>query len=981
MITDDHLLGLYNIGFTRLIPYNDKIPEQTPSIEWKPISKDPNYWNKQKLLEELWRFKNVATIFGETHILNGKNETLYLNCIDIDSEGVLNILREILEAAKLKTFVTKSRKPYGYHLYWFSHQPNDPIFAKDIIKKGFEFEIKTDGRAGTMHLPNSAHRKDPNFHYTNVGQWCIMVDDTLYGILREKLKPYYNLTPKTQNRKLGSGSAKSQKNVDTSTFKNLSDEEIEDLVGCFESCWKEGHRNAIVIALSGTLFKSEKSLESAQRVIENICDNYNNGDKAKALDTLQRTYDRGAAAGEEEEIQGIGSLYAAIVNAYIAYNVTNNPTKSATKLIKDISSILRDNDVLQKGLATVISEVDEARLVQVKLSDEDIEFVFATMAMEAPYDRISLKQIFYGMMTGFTKLPTSHVIDSKDSGAGKSYDLNHVCKFLPQQYIFPFTYLSDKAIFHQQGTLVIEDELTGEVEPITPIINKLKNKISKIEAKIENEKSMAKEEDRKPDKNLISECESEISELRGEIASVMRNSQKLIDLTYKIILILDTARSEFYNAIMSLISQDVVGRDVQYGFTQKSGTGQQGTQINRLRGTPVIFSTEVVEDTRNPRYSERNRRFIHINPNTTTPKIESANDLISQRHGYSRQEYDSQIVREQAIEKAKEIIKTIIAKLKYHSKDLRPKESGVKVPFALTIGRSIGNTRVWDMTVTDRAMRYLSIISKVHMDRRPKYINVETGETLIISTFDDLREMMLLMHHGASVLRPYQATWYNQVFLPRFRQENNIPKQDIVNDKPVAVEKVAGVTTKDLVIATAKETGEQLSGTDMLYKYLYPLYNQSIINKDPSEINKNENIWSPVNPDRDAMSFPVKFEDSIPKLIIRNPAIYPTEQFLIESFEILQKHGIENNPYKIIDVDGVTELTSAQLVSKYFNNPENYFVKAYPEYNCGLVNIPERKKLPENMQIAVICNRTFYPNYVNSLLEHVCNFGIIFMVS
>jgi hypothetical protein len=49
------------------------------------------------------------------------------------------------------------------------------------------------------------------------------------------------------------------------------------------------------------------------------------------------------------------------------------------------------------------------------------------------------------------------------------------------------------------------------------------------------------------------------------------------------------------------------------------------------------------------------------------------------------------------------------------------------------------------MTVMDRTTRYLTIITKVNMDSRPRIIDTETGKFYPISTFEDLKETLELM--------------------------------------------------------------------------------------------------------------------------------------------------------------------------------------------------------------------------------------------
>jgi hypothetical protein len=72
---------------------------------------------------------------------------------------------------------------------------------------------------------------------------------------------------------------------------------------------------------------------------------------------------------------------------------------------------------------------EELVLAQTKLTKQDKEFVLNAIKKEAPYDELSIKQLFYGMSSAFTKLPIPHIVNSKDSGAGKSYLLNLVASY------------------------------------------------------------------------------------------------------------------------------------------------------------------------------------------------------------------------------------------------------------------------------------------------------------------------------------------------------------------------------------------------------------------------------------------------------------------------------------------------------------------------------------------------------------------------
>jgi hypothetical protein len=127
------------------------------------------------------------------------------------------------------------------------------------------------------------------------------------------------------------------------------------------------------------------------------------------------------------------------------------------------------------------------RLAREKLGSEDINFVIATMKKEAQYDVISIKQLFYGYCSAFTKCPIPHTINSRDSGAGKTYLLDIVASYFQGKYIIYLAGMSDKALVHRPGILVISkyNEETGEEEthPIVPIINNLQIQIDEIQTK------------------------------------------------------------------------------------------------------------------------------------------------------------------------------------------------------------------------------------------------------------------------------------------------------------------------------------------------------------------------------------------------------------------------------------------------------------------------------------------------------------------
>ena len=265
---------------------------------------------------------------------------------------------------------------------------------------------------------------------------------------------------------------------------------------------------------------------------------------------------------------------------------------------------------------------DEARESESKSSDSqnsepvtegNIKFVFDVIKKEAPCDETAIKQLWYGMYSGLTKTPLPHNVNSRVAGAGKTYVLILVSGYIPRIYLIILSDMSDRAMFHQTGTLVIENELTGETEEAAPILGRLQEELENLEDEID-------EAAEKKDKHRKRELRRRFQEVKRELNETKEKVQKLIALDNKILLLLDTARDSFYNALMSLISQDTK-EDQKYIFTEQTDGRKFASRTNRIRGTPVIFTTQVIDDSKGHRFGEKNRRFVNVNPDTSANKI------------------------------------------------------------------------------------------------------------------------------------------------------------------------------------------------------------------------------------------------------------------------------------------------------------------------------------------------------------------------
>jgi hypothetical protein len=282
-----------------------------------------------------------------------------------------------------------------------------------------------------------------------------------------------------------------------------------------------------------------------------------------------------------------------------------------------------------------------------------------------------------------------------------------------------------------------------------------------------------------------------------------------------------------------LLSTDTTGDQI-YMFTDKSASGKLSSKENIIRGSPAMFATRTIDDTRNQRFEETNRRFINVTPNVTPEKIRDANSLIWQRYGLTSEEYDEAVVSTEDKEKAKHIVAVICAKLKKHAEYFKPKQASVRIPFLYSIETPYNSE--WSMTVNARMVRYLTIITKIHMDNRPRLVRKDNPNFFYpISIFADLKETLELMELAGSNVRPYLANWYNDKFLPIFKDQKGV-KVDVGEDGKTIREDYVAVTSKLLCDIT------NVSNEVLRHKYIDPLINQGIIDKARSKIRKNEKL-------------------------------------------------------------------------------------------------------------------------------------------
>lgn len=333
----------------------------------------PEFWNEERLEREAYRFINVATLAGKTHLKADDGNPLYLCVLDIDSNQVFTILSRLedsngkdcyfIDKACKSTFVSSSKKRYGRHIFWLSNEQHKPIRTSGC-KLSCEFEIKTDNSQGLMSLPPSRHRNDPQFHYQSIGLNKIARFDLMYNKLLDILKDC--LKPRVHTNHQPKEDANNYAQI------NLNDDQIEFIYELLSPHYRRGYRHNLIYGLSGLLHRYNVAIDSSTLLVQKL--SIDDEEHESRLLILNTTYQKNS-----KEVSGYQYLLSVLQNV-----VTDGQPKSKSILKKIIGIIsVRDND--QDTITSLTEQVMS-------------EYTFKTMRDN---DEMYYYDVYRGVYVGF----------------------------------------------------------------------------------------------------------------------------------------------------------------------------------------------------------------------------------------------------------------------------------------------------------------------------------------------------------------------------------------------------------------------------------------------------------------------------------------------------------------------------------------------------------------------------------------------------
>src|SRR5215204_5712236 len=244
--------------------------------------------------------------------------------------------------------------------------------------------------------------------------------------------------------------------------------------------------------------------------------------------------------------------------------------------------------------------------------ENKIEYCIDIILKEARKEEKLSYQLIITMLSAYSNNPINLLINAP-SGVGKNYVINIVSSLFPQSDILSLAGMTDEALFHRSGTLVIKNE-NGEYESV-------ENKVANIDKEIEEKEH---ELTRTYDKNLKQALKSLITNLNQDKKDLVKDARKLIDLSNKIIVFLDRPSQQLLSGLLPLLSHDKY--EIEYEFTDTHNGIK--TKNNVLRGWPAVIIAQALDYSHSLRFPEYQRRFITTNPTMTKEKYNEAINLI-----------------------------------------------------------------------------------------------------------------------------------------------------------------------------------------------------------------------------------------------------------------------------------------------------------------------------------------------------------------
>ena len=138
-----------------------------------------------------------------------------------------------------------------------------------------------------------------------------------------------------------------------------------------------------------------------------------------------------------------------------------------------------------------------------------LDYVTNVILQEARLEIRLTDQLLITMLSAYSKNPINLLINAP-SGVGKNYVINKVVSLFPKSDILLLAGMTEKALFHRPGTLVIKNELSGEYESIETKLADIEEEIREKESELSQITDRSKRQQLKNSIKIIDERKKDL---------------------------------------------------------------------------------------------------------------------------------------------------------------------------------------------------------------------------------------------------------------------------------------------------------------------------------------------------------------------------------------------------------------------------------------------------------------------------------------
>lgn len=552
---------------------------------------------------------------------------------------------------------------------------------------------------------------------------------------------------------------------------------------------------------------------------------------------------------------------------------------------------------------------DRMKKLSETIKHNRIDYIVSVILKEVRKEDRLVKQILYAIFSTYTPDPINVAINSP-SGEGKTYTLHGVVKYFPRTDVQILSGMSEKSIFHMEGDVVVM-ESEDEYVPISKYLDVIELQMASLKDDLKKLKDTEGEE-----KNRL---RSQIRKLENEHSEVVKQGIKRIRLNNKVLIFQDTPKPELLEAMMPLLSHDEYR--VHYKYVSKNNNNLTTTS-NMLEGFPCVIYCQAIDTSNRERAAELQRRFVTYNPEMTEEKYKEAIDHIF-NSTLPDSMYESEVVKKHEKDMVEALVYDMIKRIKLHS--LNETRNIVLIPFWKSLAAGFNGSSSFDMNISDKIKKYLTLLPIINMDDRP-CLKIE-DKLIPFCTFKDLADTLYLNEFMYGGIKQYILEWYIKVFCAVWMRNKKTGVQSATtrNGNTATEDKVV-VHMEELLSMTQDVYKENHTHSTLRNKYLNTLIYTGYVDEFPSNIKTSEKVFYPTaqeilkryDTDKDGK---VKL---ISKIIITyaNEGVYPDNRYLYTMIQYILTCYPDS---KIIDCDQQTELSIDELIKKYYSDPEIYF--------------------------------------------------------